>query len=94
MAEKISQIVWTRQAQESLTSILEYRYSEIPSAYKIVKTDIIQASKSIVFPNQFQKDDIFPQYRRIIVRDYKILYKEKDNVAYILNVVCTNAGTN
>tara|TARA_R110002072_G_scaffold72354_1_gene172987 strand:+ start:7315 stop:7587 length:273 start_codon:yes stop_codon:yes gene_type:complete len=86
-------IVWTRQARESLTSILEYRYSEIPSAYKIVRTDIIQASKNIVFSKQFQKDDVFPQYRRIIVRDYKILYKEENSVIYILNVVCTKAGS-
>lgn len=92
MSKKINKIVWTRQARESPTSILEYRYSEIPSAYKIVRTDIIQASKNIVFSKQFQKDDIFPQYRRIVVRDYKILYKEENSVIYILNIVCTLAG--
>jgi hypothetical protein len=32
-----------------------------------------------------------PEYRRIIVRDYKILYNEKDLKAYIMNVVCTKA---
>lgn len=93
MPDKITRIVWTRQALESLTSILEYRYSEIPTAYKIVRTDIIQASKNIVFSKQYQKDDIFPEYRRIVVRDYKILYKEEDKTIYILNVVCTLAGT-
>ncbi|WP_339609659.1 type II toxin-antitoxin system RelE/ParE family toxin [uncultured Planktosalinus sp.] len=92
MSEKINKIVWTRQARESLNSILEYRYSEIPTAYKIVRSDIIQASKNIQFSKQFQKDDIFPKYRRIVVRDYKILYKEKNDTIYILNVVCTLAG--
>lgn len=92
MSKKVNKIVWTRQARESLHSILEYRYSEIPSAYKIVRSDIIQASKNITFSKQFQKDDIFPKYRRIVVRDYKILYKEENNTIYILNVVCTLAG--
>jgi len=91
MPEKVHKVVWTRQARESLSAILEYRYAEIPSAYTTVRNDIIQASKNIVFSKQFQKDDIFPEYRRIIVRDYKILYKEIEAVVYILNVVCTKA---
>ncbi|MDY0089906.1 MAG: type II toxin-antitoxin system RelE/ParE family toxin [Flavobacteriaceae bacterium] len=91
MSAKITKIVWVRQAREALSAILEYRYSEIPAAYKIVKKDIIDASKNITFSEQYQKDDIFPEYRRIIVRDYKILYKEKQGIVYILNVVCTKA---
>jgi plasmid stabilization system protein ParE len=90
-AQKVTKIVWTRQARESLLAILEYRYSEIPTAYSIIKKDIISASKNIVFSKQYQNDDIFPEYRRIIVRDYKLLYKEIRNVVYILNVVCTKA---
>ena len=93
MSEKVRKVVWTRQARESLTGILEYRYAEIPLAYKIVRSDIIQASKNVVFSQQFQKDDIFPEYRRIIVRDYKILYKEIDAVVYVLNVVCSKADS-
>lgn len=91
MSEKVRKIVWARQAREALSAILEYRYSEIPSAYGIVRKDIINASKNIVFSEQYQKDDIFPEYRRVIVRDYKILYKEKQGIVYILNVVCTKA---
>jgi plasmid stabilization system protein ParE len=89
MPDKITQIVWTRQARESLNAILDYRYKEIPSARKIVRKDIIDASKQIVFAEQYQKDEIFSQYRRIIVRDYKVLYKEQKGIAYMLNVVCT-----
>lgn len=74
MSVKIKKVVWVRQAREALYAILEYRYLEIPTASEIVKRDIINASKSIVFPEQYQQDDIFPKYRRIIVRDYKILY--------------------
>jgi len=88
---KVNKIVWARQAREALTAILEYRYSETPVAYEIVRKDIINASKNIVFSEQYQNDDVFPEYRRIIVRDYKILYKEKKGIVYILNVVCTKA---
>ena len=91
MLGKITQVVWTRQARESLTSILDYRYKDLPAARKIVRKDIIQASKKIVFTDQYQQDEIFPNYRRIIVRDYKLLYKERKGSVYILNVVCTKA---
>ena len=32
MAQKALKIVWTKQAQTALKSILDYRYKEIPSA--------------------------------------------------------------
>jgi plasmid stabilization system protein ParE len=91
MPKKIKRVVWVRQAREALTAILEYRYLEIPTAYEIVKKEIIDSSKKIIFSEQYQADDIFPEYRRIIVREYKILYTEKQGIAYILNVVCTKA---
>ncbi len=46
----------------------------------------------MVFSEKYQQDEIFSEYRRIIIRDYKILYKEKVGVVYILNIVCTKAG--
>lgn len=92
MTGKITQVVWTRQARESLTAILDYRYKDLPSARKIVRKDIIRSSKEIVFFKQYQQDDIFIEYRRIIVRDYKLLYKERKGIVYILNVVCTKAS--
>ena len=89
MTDKVIKIVWTRQARESLNEILDYRYKDIPNARNIIKKDVIKASKEIVFLKQFQKDEIYPQYRRIIVRDYKVLYKEGVDMIYIMNVVCT-----
>ncbi|OBQ55424.1 type II toxin-antitoxin system RelE/ParE family toxin [Tamlana sp. s12] len=93
MLDKVSKVAWTRQARESLTKILDYRYKNLQSARSIVRKAIIDASKQIVFSKQYQKDDIFPEYRRIVVRDYKILYKEVKGVAYILNIVCTKASS-
>jgi len=92
MVHKIIQVVWTRNAREALNSILDYRFKEIPSARKIVRRDIISASKNIVFAKQYQKDNIDPKYHRIIIRDYKILYKSIQNTIYIMNIVCTKAS--
>ena len=91
MIKRVTQVLWTRQARESLSAILDYRYASIPSAYKIVKDEIIAASKGILFSGQYQKDEIFSEYRRIIIRDYKILYKEENSKVFIMNLVCTKA---
>ena len=40
MVSKITKVVWTRQARESLNEILDYRYEKTPSARKIVRKDI------------------------------------------------------
>ncbi len=34
MVEKIAKVVWTRQARESLDTILDYRYKDMPEARK------------------------------------------------------------
>lgn len=88
---KVSRIVWTQLAQKALKEILNYRYKNIPSARTAVRSAIISASKNIVFYTQYQNDEIFPQYRRIYVRDYKLLYTQRKGVVYIVNVVCTRA---
>ncbi len=89
---KITQVIWTRQAQKALKDVLEFRYKDIPIAKRIVRQDIIDATKTISFPKQYQKDIYFPQYRKITVRDYRILYKSEEHIAYIMNVVCSKAG--
>lgn len=88
----IEKVVWTHQALKSLAEILNYRYTDIPEARKVVHREILSYSKKIVFAEQYQKDDIFPEYRRIIVRDYKLLYKEEKGIIYIMNLVCTKSS--
>jgi plasmid stabilization system protein ParE len=89
--QNITHVVWTLQARQALKEILDYRYKDIPEARKIVRKEIISTSKEIVFAEQYQRDPISPSYRRIIVRDYKLLYKAEKGTAYIMNVVCTKA---
>lgn len=54
------------------------------------RSDIITASKAITFPKQFPKDEINSNFRKILVRDQKVvLYKDHKTTIYIMNVVCT-----
>lgn len=51
--------------------------------------DLIQASKDVTYPEQYQKDDINLNYRRIVVRHYKLIYKEDKGKIIILRVFDT-----
>ena len=54
-----------------------------------VKADLIQASKGVTYAEQYQKDNINPDYRRIVVRHYKLIYKEEKGIIIILRVFDT-----
>jgi addiction module RelE/StbE family toxin len=82
-------IIWTKQAVQELKRIYNYYKKKSLQSAKNVKSDLLQSPKKIHFSKQYQLDDINPNYRRIVVRDYKILYKEKDNVIQIIDVIST-----
>lgn len=82
-------IIWTKQAKVAVKSIYNFYKEKSLQGAKNVKSDILQSPKAIRFSKQQQIDDINPNYRRIVVRDYKLLYKEKGNTIQILDVVST-----
>jgi addiction module RelE/StbE family toxin len=82
-------IIWTKQAVQEVKRIYNYYKNKSLQSAKNVKSDLLQSPKKIHFSKQYQLDDINPNYRRIVVRDYKILYKEKDNVIQIIDVIST-----
>ena len=82
-------IVWTNQAKEAIKSIYNYYKGKSLQGAKNVKSDLLRSPKTILFSKQYQIDEINPNYRRILVRDYKILYKEKEDVIQIMDVVST-----
>ncbi len=82
-------IIWTIQAKTALKSIYNYYKEKSLQGAKNVKSDLLQAPKSMRFSKQYQLDEINPNYRRIVVRDYKILYKEKGNTIQIMDIVST-----
>ena len=82
-------IVWTQQARESLKSIYNYYKDKSPQGAKNVKDDLLRSPKTIAFAKQYQVDEINPKYRRIIVRAFKVLYKEITNKIVIVDIIST-----
>jgi plasmid stabilization system protein ParE len=85
------QVVWSIQAKTQLKAIYQYlKYEKkTPQGAASVRNDILQASREITFEKQYQADEIQPEYRRIIVRHYELLYKEKEGRILILNIFDT-----
>lgn len=82
-------IVWSVQATESLKDIFDYHKKKSTQKAKSLRSDILNAPKKIVFAQQYQVDDINPKYRRIVIRDYKLIYREKDNTILVIDIVST-----
>ncbi len=64
--------VWTNTAKAQLRSIFDFlKYvKSSPQGAKQVKKEILDAAGTVSFEGQYQKDDIQPEYRRIIVRQF------------------------
>ena len=82
-------IIWTKQAKEALKSIYDYYKEKSLQGAKNVRADLLQSPKTVHFSKQYQVDDINPKYRRIVVRDYKVLYKEDKGTIQVMDIVST-----
>ena len=85
-----SRIIWTKQAKESLKQIYLYYKDKSPQGARNVRDDLLQAPRTIRYAKQYQLDRINPDYRRIVVRDYKILYRQEEDVVRIIDIVSTH----
>ena len=69
-------ILWDNQAKADLKLIFEFIKLKSLQGTKNVIKDIVVQSKNIHFVEQYQVDEFLGDpYRRMIVRDYKIIYK-------------------
>ncbi len=89
MVKNKLKVRWTIDALASLKDIYDFYKKKSLQGAKNVKKDIFNSPKRVVYPEQYQIDDVNPEYRRIIVRDYKVLYKEIDDVIVVFDVICT-----
>jgi plasmid stabilization system protein ParE len=87
--EKVITVIWSDAAKEALKAVFNYHVDYGESSAKKLITEIIDTADEIVFSQQYQVDEINPTYRRIIVRDYKVLYTENNNVVQIMGIVNT-----
>ena len=83
-------VFWTSKSFEDISNIHHYLSNKISSetANKIID-EIYQAVNSITFVEQFQIDEYRKDCRRIIVRNYKILYYIKDSEIFVIRVFNT-----
>lgn len=83
-------IVWTSSAYQDIEDIHYYLKKKISleTANKIID-EIYNAPETILFENQFQIDEYKTDCRRIIVRNYKLLYHIIDAKIYIVRVFNT-----
>lgn len=86
MTQKI-RISWTRQAKKSLKNIYDSYKEKSPQGALNVKNDLLRSPRTIRFAKQYQVDDINPNYRRIVVRDFKVLYKEDHERIVVIDIV-------
>ncbi|PRX52560.1 type II toxin-antitoxin system RelE/ParE family toxin [Salegentibacter salegens] len=81
-------IIWSSTAKLELQKIHDYFKFEkkTPQGAKSIIQDILKATKEITFPAQYQIEETNPKYRRIVIRHYKIIYKEENNNILILRI--------
>ncbi|WP_269240391.1 type II toxin-antitoxin system RelE/ParE family toxin [Flavobacterium limnophilum] len=74
--QKPIKILWDNQAKADLKLIFEFIKLKSLQGAKNVIRDIVAQSKDIHFVEQYQVDEFLGEpYRRMIVRNYKIVYK-------------------
>jgi len=90
--KKSIKLVWDILAKEDLKNIYKFnkKHFSIEFAKKVSATIYNQVG-SIVFLKQWQEDEILGlPYRRILTRNYKIIYRVKNNnLIYILAIFDT-----
>jgi plasmid stabilization system protein ParE len=84
------QLFWTQSAKEDLKEIYLSlkQYTSVRIA-KQIRNEIYQAPSQIIFATQYQQDNYRLDCRRIILRNYKILYQVEADVIYIVRVFNT-----
>ncbi len=77
-SDEIISVHRSGQAKIDLKIIFERIKDKTKSLQNVinVRTDIIEASKNIIFVEQYQIDEFLGEpYRRMVVRHFKIIYK-------------------
>lgn len=86
--------IWTNTAKAQLKAIYEiYKVKSLQGATTL-KDEILHATRELHFAGQYQKDEIEPEFRRIIVRHYKILYIEENGIVFIARIFDTRQNPN
>lgn len=83
---KTFKVVWSVTSKKDLKNIYKFIEKKSVQGAKNVISDIKKAPKNIRFPEQTEVEEYYPECRRIVVRDYKVLY-QVDKSKKVLNVI-------
>lgn len=80
-------IEWSDKAKADLKEIYSHllKTNSAITSQKIIN-EIANAPKAITFPTQYQFDDYIKDCRRIIIKNYKILYLEQEGLVSVVGI--------
>ncbi|PAM95899.1 hypothetical protein B4N84_04950 [Flavobacterium sp. IR1] len=80
-------VFWTQNAKEDLKQIYN-SLKKVTSKEKaiIIRDELLNCTDRIVFPEQFQFDEYRFDCRRIVIRNYKVLYQINENSIFVIKV--------
>lgn len=78
MTKLTYKIIWTDEAKNDLKDIYDFIKNKSSQGAKNVISDIRTATKSVHFSNQNENEWYNSKYKKIIVRNYKILYQTNE----------------
>ncbi len=86
----MEKIIWTDKAKTSLHHIWKF-YAEVnPELGDKIVNEILQGVAGMIFLEQYQLEEALSEnYRRIIVRHFKIIYRPIENGILVLQVFDT-----
>lgn len=89
------QIIWSKDAEKDLKKVYQFcAKQDIIYAHKII-VELIQSPEKILFIHQFQEDEYLGNaYRRLFIKNWRIVYKVKDHKITILRVFDTRQNPN
>ncbi|RUT69701.1 type II toxin-antitoxin system RelE/ParE family toxin [Flavobacterium cupreum] len=80
-------IFWTANAKQDLKEIYISIKNKISKETALkIRDELFDSPNHIVFAEQFQLDEYRLDCRRIIVRNFKILYQIKDDSIFIIKI--------
>jgi len=86
-------VFWTQEAENDLDLIYDYYFEKSPIVALRLINEIITSTESLVFSNQYQFENYKPDCRRIVIKNYKVLYTVEVDSIYILRVFDSRRST-
>jgi plasmid stabilization system protein ParE len=81
------EIFWTANAKEDLKEIYISLKNKISKGTALkIRDELFNSTDDIIFAEQFQIDEYRLDCRRIIIRNYKILYQSKEDKIVVVRI--------